>query len=331
MKTTDFAGWLKKKRIGVLYGGWSAEREVSLNSGRNVINALKGAGYNVVAFDVHRNFIDKLEKLKLDIAFIALHGTYGEDGRIQSVLEILGIPYTGSNALASMLSMNKIVAKKMFEYHGLPTPKWTSISKTEIISPTSIGMKARLASLAHFIRADKIKNLGLPLVVKPATQGSAIGVSIVKKHSQLLPALKEAFKYDDSVIVEEYIAGKELTVGILGEEALPVIEIIPIKGKFYDYKAKYAAGGSEHIVPARLDKKIYKKVQMIAKDVFDVLGCTGAARIDFRLTKDSKPYILEINTIPGMTRTSLLPDAAREAGYSFEDLVLKLIEYSVRI
>ncbi|MFH0807835.1 MAG: D-alanine--D-alanine ligase [Elusimicrobiota bacterium] len=303
---------LKSKRIGVLYGGWSAEREISLKSGEAVINALKKGGYKAVPIDVDRNFAAKLPGFKIDIAFIILHGPFGEDGTIQAVLQTAGIPYTGCGVLSSALAMNKIFSKEIFDFNKILTPEWTVISKTQTKDNNL-----------------RVESLGYPLVVKPATQGSAIGVTIAKNNAEFKKGLRLALKFDDQILVEEYIPGKELTVGILGNKVLPVVEIVPIKGKFYDFKAKYAKGGSKHIVPAKLDKETTKLVQAAAKKAFDAVGCKAVARIDFRLTPDNKPYILEINTLPGLTQTSLLPDAAKAAGFSFLEMVLEIIKSSL--
>ena len=294
---------LRNKRIGVLYGGWSAEREISLKSGGAVIETLKKGGYKVVPIDVGKNFASKLPGFKIDIAFIILHGPFGEDGTIQAVLQTAGVPYTGCGVLSSALAMNKIFSKEIFDFHNILTPEWTVIS----------GARTKDSK-------TRIESLGYPLVVKPATQGSAIGVTIAKNRKEFEKGLKLALKYDNQ---------KELTVGIIGDKVLPVIEIVPIKGKFYDFKAKYATGGSKHIIPAKIDKETTKLVQDTAKKAFDALGCKAVARIDFRLTPDNKPYILEINTLPGLTKTSLLPDAAKAAGYNFLEMVLEIIKSSL--
>ncbi|MDI6640982.1 MAG: D-alanine--D-alanine ligase [Elusimicrobiota bacterium] len=299
------------KTIGVLYGGWSAEREVSLKSGKAVIEALEKSDYRVIPIDVDKKFLSKLIRSKIDFAFIALHGPFGEDGTVQAVLEMLNIPYSGSGVLASALAINKIYTKKILQWHKLPTPRWTVIDKLKVKSEKL-----------------EVKKIKFPVVVKPSTQGSTIGVSIVKNFAEFNNAVTKALSYNSEVIVEEYIPGKEITVGILGREALPVIEIIPTGSKFYDYKAKYAPGGSKHIIPARITKKAYDKLQKLALAAFDALNCRAVARIDFRLHGD-KPYILEINTIPGLTETSLLPESAKYAGYSFLDMILKIIEYSL--
>ncbi len=290
-------------------GGWSAEREISLMTGKAVLQALKEEEYKVIGIDLDENIVEKLKKYRIDFVFLALHGPIGEDGRIQGLLEILGIPYTGSGTLASALAMNKIYAKQIFSQAGIPTPKWTVLPSLHVTRYTLHG-------------------LNFPLVVKPAAQGSAIGVSIVKKKEGLSSAIKKAKKLDKEVLIEEYIPGKEITVGILGEKTLPVIEIIP-KTIFYDYQAKYAPGGSEHLIPARLEKRVAERTARIALAAHQALGCRAYSRVDLRVDGKGQPWVLEINTIPGMTKRSLLPDAARAMGISFNQLVLKIIEYSL--
>jgi D-alanine-D-alanine ligase len=308
--------FLKGKTVGVLYGGTSAEREVSLRSGASVIRALKKEGIRVLPVDVGGDFLNVIRRAKMDIAYIALHGTFGEDGTLQAALETAGIPYTGSGVLASALAMDKLYAKEIFAFNGLKTPEWTGLTGWR----TSAGKSVRLPGK-------------FPLVVKPSAQGSTIGVSIVNNKKELERGIVGAMKYGGSVVVERYVPGKELTVGILGTgaraEALPVIEILPVFGEYYDYKAKYAPGGSRHLIPAGIPRSIYKRVQETAKKAFCVLGCRAVGRVDFRLTPKGEPYVIEVNTIPGMTETSLLPEAAHHAGYGFNELVLKIIEYSL--
>lgn len=300
----------QNKRIAVLMGGWSAEREISLKTGEAVLQALKEEKFKVCGIDVDKNIVENLKKYKIGFAFIALHGPLGEDGTMQGLLEILGIPYSGSGVLASALALNKIYAKRIFAQAGIPTPPWVVVNHLPLTT-------------------YHLPLLKFPVVVKPAAQGSAIGVSIVQEKEDLVPAIKKAAKLDKEVLLEEYIPGKEVTVGILGERTLPIIEIVP-KSKFYDYRAKYAPGGSEHIIPARLEKKVAKKTAGIAFKAHQALGCRDYSRVDLRVDLQGEPWVLEINTIPGMTKTSLLPEAARALGISFNQLVLKIIEYSLK-
>ena len=297
---------LKNKKIAVLCGGWSSEREVSLNSGKAVYKAIKKLGLNAVLIDVNKNIAEKLKKEQTDIVYITLHGKPGEDGTIQGMLELMGIAYTGCGVFASSATIDKIVSKKMFEYAKIPTAKWTFIEKLK-----------------------PFKEIEFPAVVKPASQGSAIGISIVKNKKEFEKAVKLAFKYEDRILVEKYIKGIEITAGVLNGKPLPVIEIVP-KGKFYDYKSKYTVGQSAHIIPARLSGKILKKIQDIAVKVYNEFMCNGICRVDMIVDKNNNIYVLEANTLPGMTKTSLFPDAAKAAGISFENLVLEILKSALK-
>lgn len=296
-------------RIGVLMGGPSTEREISLKSGQAVLEVLKESGLDAVAVDITTDNIEEdiglIKSQHIDCAFIALHGRFGEDGQVQKILEILKIPYTGSGVQASRLAMDKIASLEIFERNGLKIPDYEVVEKNTNWS-------------LH-------KELGLPLVIKPATHGSSIGLSIVNKKEDLERAVNFAFSFDKRVIIEEYIKGRELTVGILDDKALPAIEIIP-KKTFFDYEAKYKAGMTDYIVPAKLPKVISKKIQNVALLAHKVLGCFGCSRADIILNEGNIPYILEINTIPGFTSTSLLPKAAKAAGIDFKVLCIKLIK-----
>lgn len=299
-------------RIGVLMGGPSSEREVSLKSGKAVYEALKQAGLNVVGIDIISDKPDDNSRLlksrKIDCAFLALHGRFGEDGAIQEILETVDIPYTGSGVLSSKLSMDKIASRKVLEVYNLTVPKYKIIDK-----------------VSQYDNLDLGACLGLPLVIKPATHGSSIGLSIPEKEEEIVPALDLAFQFDDKVVAEEYISGRELTVGILEDQALPVIEIVP-KKRFFDFEAKYQAGFTEYIVPAKLEEKIARLVQSAALKTHKFLGCFGCSRVDIILSRDNIPYILELNSIPGFTPTSLLPKAAKCAGIEFSQLCFKLIQ-----
>lgn len=302
---------LKNKRIDVIMGGVSPEREISLKTGEAVFKALKVSGYRVSRIVADKDIIKKLLKTKIDIAFIALHGGWGEDGGIQGVLEIMGVPYTGSGVCASAVAMDKILSKEIFFYHGLPTPEfWIYTGKRN--------------GIEKFIRTQSLK---LPVVVKPATGGSTIGISIVSSKKNLKKAISKALSLDHAVLIEKYIEGRDLTVGILKNRPLPIVEMIPKNG-FYDYRAKYKKGETKYICPAEIPVKVAEKIQDIAIKAYFALGCKGAPRIDFRLTPDNRPFILEANTIPGMTETSLLPMAASRAGISFNRLVEIMLEES---
>ncbi|MDD5155564.1 MAG: D-alanine--D-alanine ligase [Candidatus Omnitrophica bacterium] len=302
----------KLGRIGVLMGGPSTEREVSLKSGKAVCDSLKAHGAQIYGIDIttdnRQENIRLIKSYDLDCAFIALHGRFGEDGQIQELLDELKIPYTGSGALASKLAMDKAASLHVFEVSGLTIPRYEVVD----ISSYSPSWKMRAKS-------------GFPLVVKPANHGSSIGLSIIDEVRQLDSAVALAFSFDSRVIIQEYIPGREITVGILDNEVLPVIEIIPSR-RFFDYKAKYQPGLTDYIVPARLDEAVVKRAQETALSAHLALGCFGCSRVDMILDKYDIPFILEINTIPGLTQTSLLPKAAKVAGIDFTNLCIKLIE-----
>lgn len=298
---------LREKKVAVLMGGLSAEREVSLRSGEAVLSALREGGYNVVGIDAGRDLPVRLLEEKVEIAFIALHGRFGEDGTVQGVLELMGIPYTGSGVLASAVAMHKLHAKRMFEAAGLLT-----------------------APFLHFRKGEEVafENLpfGLPLVVKPAREGSSVGVSIVKDEAALAAAIETAFRYDDEILVELFVKGQEVQVGIVDERAIGAIEIVP-KREFYDYEAKYTDGLAEHIYPARLSPEVYRKALETGLAAHRALGCQGYSRVDLLVTGQGNCYILEVNTLPGMTALSLLPEIAlKGAGLSFGELARRILE-----
>ncbi len=305
---------LRSKRIAVIMGGASREREVSLRSGKRVLDSLKKQGFKVISLDCDGKLVDNLRKNSTEIACIMLHGTYGEDGTIQGLLEYLGIPYTGSKILASALAMNKVAAKRIFEASGIPTPMYIVINGDEDIKE----------------QCDRIKRIfPFPLVIKPHSEGSSFGVSIVRDEGKLDKVLADTVREFRNVFVEEYIMGKEVTVGILGKgkntAALPILELRP-KNEFYDYEAKYTAGGTDFILPARLPKDLYKHVQDTALSAHRSLGCHGFSRVDIIVGSDHTPYVHEVNTIPGMTEQSDLPAEAECAGISFDELVVRILE-----
>ena len=299
-------------RIGVLMGGASSEREISLKSGNAVLGALKKSGVQAISIDIKTENIAEnirlLKESKIDCAFIAMHGRFGEDGQLQALLDSLKIIYSGSGSLASRLAMDKVASRKIFQGHNLAVPRYTVLNNID------------------YAKYNKeIGNLALPWVIKPATHGSSVGLSIIEKKKGLSEALNLAFNFDKTVIIEEYIPGREMTVGILDEQPLPVIEIIP-KNKFFDYQAKYQYGMTEYIVPAKLEEAVILKLQSLALSAHKLLGCKGFSRADIILDTKNTPYILELNSIPGLTPTSLLPKAARAAGIEFEQLCLRLVE-----
>jgi D-alanine-D-alanine ligase len=297
----------KKKKIGVMMGGLSREREISMRTGKAILKALTEKGYHAVPVDVGKDIAETLIKDPIEVAFIALHGRFGEDGTIQGMLELMRIPYTGSGVLASALALHKIMAKKFFFCEHLPTPTYEVFYRDDIEK-----------------NSPKTTSLPLPVVVKPAREGSTIGVSIVKRPEDLVPALKEAGQYDEEILVEEFMKGSEITVGILEDIPLPIIEIVPKSG-FYDYHSKYTKGETEYIIPARIPREKYLYAQEVSLRAFQALGCSGCARVDLMTDEEGNPFVIDVNTMPGMTETSLLPKAAQYAGISFEDLVERIL------
>jgi len=299
-------------KIGVLMGGPSAEREISFKSGKAVFDSLNNSGIDCVSIDIKTDNPEEntrvIRSQSIDCAFIALHGTYGEDGGIQKVLEELGIPYTGSDPQASSLAMDKAATHCLFESRGISVPKHIVISEDNRKDVKDISNK-----------------LKFPLVVKPSCQGSSVGLSIADNIDSLEKALLIAFGFGKNVIIEEYLSGREFTVGILDNKALPVVEIIT-KNRFFDYEAKYTYGMTQYIVPAQLDIRQNNILQDNALIAHRVLGCSGCSRVDIILDSNDIPYVLEVNTIPGLTGTSLLPKAAKAAGIDFSNLCLRLIE-----
>ncbi len=307
---------MKKIRLALLSGGNSSEREVSLNSGNQVYNALNKDKYEIRRYDPKTDLINLVsEAPEIDAALLILHGPNGEDGTIQGLLELLNIPYQGAGVMGSSLAMNKIASKKLYRQANIPIPDYLYFNKDEQID------------------IDKcILTLGLPIVVKPVNAGSSVGITIVNNKQDLSLAIGEAFDQDDWILMEEYIRGLELTCGVIGNrkmESLPVIEIIPGNGyNFFDYQAKYLAGATKEICPARINDAVKNKVQEYAIAAHKTLFLKGYSRTDMIL-KDGNIYILETNTIPGMTETSLYPQAAKVAGYSFSELLDKLISLAM--
>ncbi len=323
-------------KVAVLMGGRSSERVISLRTGQGVAAALRRLGHDTVSVDAADGALlpaggeeagarpmDDVLRLPLraqvgvvevpavrdaDVVFIALHGTWGEDGRVQALLELAGKSYTCSGVLASALAMNKDMTKRVFLDAGVPTPRWSVRRAGQTPGP-----------------ADVEACGGLPVVVKPNEEGSTVGLTIVESPAALEPAFAAALRHGDVVLVEEYIAGRELTVAVLGDEALPIVEIRPKSG-FYDYENKYTKGRTDYFCPADLPEALARHVRELGLEAARVLGCTGMSRVDFRLTPDGEPFCLEVNTIPGMTPTSLVPMAARAVGLSYEDVVARTLE-----
>jgi len=293
-------------KVAVLLGGKSAEREVSLKSGGMVLAALRKKGVDAHPFDPKEKDLLELAKERFQRVFIALHGGFGEDGTVQGVLEWLGIPYTGSGVLASALAMDKVRTKRLWAAEGLPTAPYEVLAKD-----------TNLRTVA--------KKLGVPLFVKPASEGSSVGMTKVKKAGDLEEAYALAVNYDPVVIAEEFIDGAELTVAVLGERVLPIIRIETPR-EFYDYEAKYIANDTRYLIPCGVSEKKEKDLQAISLKAFRALGCRGWGRVDLMLDKRGRPYLLEVNTSPGMTDHSLVPMAARAVGISYEDLCVQVLE-----
>jgi D-alanine-D-alanine ligase len=301
-------------KVGVLYGGRSAEREVSLMSGSGVLKALQNKGVNAHGFDTGERNLSELAAEKFDRVFIALHGRYGEDGTLQGALEQLGIPYTGSGVMASAIAMDKIMTKRIWQSQGLPTPRF-------------IELDAKTASDSDLRKAAD--TFGLPLMLKAPHEGSTIGISKVVDYAGLQAGFDNCARYDEVVLAEEFITGRELTVPVLGQgraaQALPIVEIRAPQGN-YDYHNKYFSDDTQYLCPAPLDEKLTQRIQAIAIQAFNALGAKGWARVDFmlRLT-DNEPFLLEINSSPGMTGHSLVPMSAKAAGIEYEDLCARIL------
>jgi D-alanine-D-alanine ligase len=319
-------------KVAVLMGGRSSEREISLRTGRGMAQALRNLGHDVVAVDAANGRVlpageeeraalpsEALEAAgetalarpetlaNADVVLIALHGAAGENGTLQALLELAGKVYTGSGMMASALAMNKAVAKRLFEHDGIPTPAW------QLLAPDARAQDVDLSRLG-----------GLPLVVKPNEEGSSVGLTVVERETQLGPALQLAGQYGE-ILVERFAPGRELTVALLGEEALPIVEIRPKSG-LYDYESKYTAGKSEYFCPADLPSDLAERVQDLGRRAARTLGCRGVTRVDFRLDSEDTPQCLEVNTVPGMTPTSLVPMAAKAAGLSYEQVVQRMLD-----
>jgi len=301
-------------KVALLEGGRSLERAVSLRSGHRVAEALAELGHDVLALDLDAELVPALEREEPDVVFIALHGVEGEDGTIQSLLDLMEIPYTGPRATACRRCMGKGRAKQLFRDHGVPTPDWVTYSAASI---------RELGAAATFGRSAE--RLGLPLVVKPDSQGSSLGVRIVTETGELPDAVVSAFSYDDRVLLEEWVDGRELAITILEDEPLPVVEAIPADGNAYDFEARYEIGGARFICPAELDEASEEAAREAALGAYRALGCSSYARVDLMLGA-AGPSVLEVNAIPGLTETSLMPQAAEAAGVGFTDLVARILD-----
>ncbi|MBF0457509.1 MAG: D-alanine--D-alanine ligase [Nitrospirae bacterium] len=303
---------LSEKKIAVLAGGLSSEREISLKSGMAVFNALKDGGYNVWLIDADLEVAVKLMSLEPDVVLTALHGGWGENGSVQGMLEVMGMAYTGSGVLASALAMDKVMCKYLFGRAGLSVPPFETIEFN--------GSEVSVAAMCRQNRPA----IAFPWIIKPAQEGSSVGISIVKSDLDYARALREAFSYGNKAIVEKFIKGKEIQIGIVNGKVLGGVEIRP-SGEFYDYKSKYTSGMTNYILPPDVNPGIYDKIGEMSVKAYDCLGCKGAARVDTILSEDGDVYVLEVNTVPGMTETSLLPKIAEGAGMSFLELLEEML------
>jgi D-alanine-D-alanine ligase len=297
------------RKIGVLLGGLSSERDVSLRTGEAVLAALRERGHHAVPIYVDRDVDVALRQEQIEVAFIALHGRWGEDGCIQGLLEMLGIPYTGSDVLASALAMHKGKAKELFRLHNLPTPAYYSLTGASIAAS---GAGADELAAMH-------GDFGFPCVVKPIREGSSVGVTICRALDELGPAVERALCFDDEILVERFIAGKEVSVAVLEDRVLGAVEIAPRDG-FYDYANKYTRGATDYFVPPRVSPERYRGILAQALRAHLALGCRGATRVDMMVSDSGNEFVLEVNTLPGLTPTSLLPKIADAAGISFGEL-----------
>jgi D-alanine-D-alanine ligase len=303
-------------RVAVLKGGKSLERQVSLRSGARVEDALARLGHEVISVDVGADLVERIEEESPDVAFLALHGPGGEDGTVQELLEILGVPYTGSGVAACIRSMDKVLTKHLLLESGVPTPEFYAFNETAF---QGLGAAGALPAMEE--------RLDFPIVVKPASQGSALGVKFARTAADVPGALVAAFSYDTKVLLERYVRGRDLAVSVLEGAALPVVEAVPQEEHFYDFESRYEIGRTTFVCPAQLPETITARAQALAVATYDLLGCYGVARVDVMLEEEtSELFVLEANVIPGMTETSLLPQAAEAAGVSFDAYVERMLE-----
>jgi D-alanine-D-alanine ligase len=305
-------------RVAVLKGGRSLERQVSLRSGARVEDALERLGHEVVALDVSQDLIERLRGAAPDVAFIAMHGRDGEDGTVQELLEILDIPYTGSGVLACVRATDKVLAKHLMIEAGIPTPEFFAFSKTAF---RELGAADALPAIEE--------RLDFPIVVKPSSQGSALGIKFASSAADVPAALVAAFSYDSRVLLERLVDGRDLAVSILDGEPLPVVEAVPTGDGFYDFEARYEIGRTEFVCPAALPDGVTEQAHELALRTYRLLGCSAFGRVDLMLGADGELTVLEANPIPGLTETSLLPQAAEAAGISFDELVERIVELAL--
>jgi D-alanine-D-alanine ligase len=303
-------------RVAVLKGGRSLERQVSLRSGARVQEALERLGHDMIAIDAGADLVQRLRASQPDVAFVALHGRDGEDGTVQELLELVGVPYTGSGVSACIRSNDKVLAKHAMRDAGIPTPDFYSFTQTAF---RELGAAAALPAIEE--------RLEFPIVVKPAGQGSALGIKFARTANDVPTALVSAFSYDDKVLLERYVAGRDLAVSVLDGEALPIVEAVPVEEEFYDFEARYQIGRTEFVCPADLPDAISAAASDLALRAFELLGLAGFARVDLMLERETdRLYVLEANSIPGLTETSLLPQAAEAAGIGFDALIGRIVD-----
>ncbi len=310
MSRSDIVRRLRKRKIGVLMGGWSSEREISLLSGQRVLNSLKGQGFQAVGVDISRNFTDQIKRAKIDLAFVILHGRPGEDGTIQGYLDLLGVPYTGSGVTASAICIDKVVSKMLFERVGIPTPPYFVIETG--------------ADVAAIV-AEAEKQFGYPMIAKPRAEGSSVGIELLEGRRGAVERCERVRRGFGDILLEQFVPGMIATVGILVEEPLPILELVPRQQAFYDYDAKYTRGETEFVLPARLDPKVADKIKELALKAHKLMGCSGFSRVDLVVKQGKLPYFLEINTLPGLTDISDFPAEAEHAGISYDEMIFRIL------
>lgn len=310
MSRSDIVRRLRKRKIGVLMGGWSSEREISLLSGQRVLNSLKGQGFQAVGIDISRNFTDQIKHAKIDLAFVILHGRPGEDGTIQGYLDLLGIPYTGSGVTASAICIDKVITKMLFERVGIPTPPYFVIE---------VG-----ADVAAVV-AEAEKQFGYPMIAKPRGEGSSVGIELLEGRRGAADRCERVRRGFGDILLEQFVPGMIATAGVLLDEPLPILELLPRRQAFYDYEAKYTRGETEFVLPARLDPKVADKIKELALKAHRLAGCSGFSRIDLVVKQGKLPYFLEINTLPGLTDISDFPAEAEHAGISYDEMIFRIL------
>ncbi len=310
MSRSDIVRRLRKRRIGVLMGGWSSEREISLLSGQKVLESLKRQGYQAVGIDINRSFVDQIRQAKIDMAFIILHGRPGEDGTMQGFLELMGIPYTGSGVTASAIAIDKVFTKMLLKQMGIPTPDFISIGRDDDVAE---GL------------AEAERRFGYPMIAKPRCEGSSVGIELLEGKRGAIDRCERVWRGFGDMLIEPFIDGMIATVGIVGEQVLPILELVPRAQPFYNYEAKYIRGETEFIVPARVGSRVETRIKELAWKVHRGFGCKGFSRIDLIVKDGRQPYFLEVNTLPGLTDLSDLPRQAAHAGISYDELIFRIL------